>query len=508
MFRRTPSDRQSDMFTSYESHLGRSKREKLADPKAWHNLFHKHIVSQVDEARFADLFDATQGRPNAPVRILLGMIFLKEGYQWSDEELFEQCGYNLLVMRALGLVNLDEQVPAPSTYYLFKQQVFAYDIANGVDLVGQVYDELTQDQAHHFGVRADYIRMDSKLFGSNIANCCRLQLIVGCLRAFWKALEPDQRQRAVASDRRILDALLEKKPHQVVYSLKETEKAGKLQQLGLVLDRLVRRYRDSGGTGYEQITRIFREQYTVVSEQIVLKQPKDVAATSLQSPHDVDATYCVKPGQKVWGYRASVTETCNPDGLNLITDVQVAPATHSDPQFVVPAIEKTESVVGAVREASMDGSYHHPANQEYAANSQNKKTLHIAGMPGYASRFTYEYTDQGVAVVDTRTGERQIAAEYRPGKYRIIFEKRYCFTDARIKSYLQRKKVDEMPDEVRMRRNNVEATIYHLSCRLRKSKSRYRGLPANRLWAISRAVWVNLIRSRNHLSSPLLAPVC
>ena len=238
MFRRTPSDRQSDMFTSYESHLGRSKREKLADPKAWHNLFHKHIVSQVDEARFADLFDATQGRPNAPVRILLGMIFLKEGYQWSDEELFEQCGYNLLVMRALGLVNLDEQVPAPSTYYLFKQQVFAYDIANGVDLVGQVYDELTQDQAHHFGVRADYIRMDSKLFGSNIANCCRLQLIVGCLRAFWKALEPDQRQRAVASDRRILDALLEKKPHQVVYSLKETEKAGKLQQLGLVLDRM------------------------------------------------------------------------------------------------------------------------------------------------------------------------------------------------------------------------------------------------------------------------------
>jgi|TARA_B100001971_G_scaffold206644_1_gene225718 hypothetical protein len=495
------------MFASYESHLGRSKREKLSDPKTWHNLFHRHIVSQIDEARFAGLFDKTQGRPNAPVRILLGMIFLKEGYQWSDEELFEQCGYNLLVMRALGLVNLDEQVPAPSTYYLFKQQVFAYDVAQGVDLVGQIYDELTEGQAHHFGVRADYIRMDSKLFGSNIANCCRLQLIVGCLSAFWKALEPGQRMRTAVSDRRVLDALLEKKPHQVVYGLKEPQKATKLQELGMVLERLVRLYSDSGADGYEQVARVFHEHYTVVSKQIVLKPPKDVAATSLQSPHDPDAAYCCKPGQKVKGYKASITETCNPDGLNLITDVQVAPATQGDPGFVVPAIEKTESVVGVVKEVSMDGSYHHPKNQEYAADSQNKKKLHIAGMPGYASRFTYDYTDQGVAVTDTRTGEHRIAAEFKPGRYRVVFDKCYYFTDVRIQSYLLRKQVEEMPDEVRKRRNNVEATIYHISCCLKKSKSRYRGIHGNRLWATSRAVWVNLIRIRNFLASPQPVPV-
>ena len=232
-----------------------------------------------------------------------------------------------------------------------------------------------------------------------------------------------------------------------------------------------------------------------------------MAATSLQSPHDPDAAYCCKPGQKVKGYKASITETCNPDGLNLITDVQVAPATQGDPGFVVPAIEKTESIVGVVKEVSMDGSYHHPKNQEYAADSQNKKKLHIAGMPGYASRFTYDYTDQGVAVTDTRTGEHRIAAEFKPGRYRVVFDKCYYFTDVRIQSYLLRKQVEEMPDEVRKRRNNVEATIYHISCCLKKSKSRYRGIHGNRLWATSRAVWVNLIRIRNFLASPQPVPV-
>lgn len=500
MFRRTSANRQSDMFSGYESHLSQTKRAKLTDPKAWHNLFHTQIVSRIDESRFADLFDASQGRPNAPVRILLGMIFLKEGYQWSDEELFEQCGYNLLVMRALGLVNLDEQVPAPSTYYLFKQQVFAYDIAHGVDLVGQVYDELTEGQAHHFGVRADFIRMDSKLFGSNIANCCRLQLIVGCLRCFWKALEPNQQERASASDRAILDALLEKRPHQVVYGLQETEKAEKLQELGLLLERLIRLYSDSDSDGYDQISRVFREHYAIGSKQVVLKQPKEIATTSLQSPHDPDATYCCKPGQKVKGYKVNVTETCNPEGLNLVTDVQVTPATQGDPGFVVPAIEKTQSIAGEVKEASMDGSYHHPDNQEYAADSEHKKKLHISGMPGYASRFTFEYTDRGVVVTDTRTGESQVANEYKPGKYRVIFDKRYSFDQKRIESYLLRKQVEEMPDEVRKRRNNVEATIYHLSCCLRQNKTRYRRFQPNRLWATARAVWINLIRIRNHLT--------
>ena len=40
----------------------------------------------------------------------------------------EQCGFNILVMRALGLMNLSDEVPVASTYYLFKQSLYAYGL--------------------------------------------------------------------------------------------------------------------------------------------------------------------------------------------------------------------------------------------------------------------------------------------------------------------------------------------------------------------------------------------
>ena len=502
MYRPTSAS-QSDLLTNFELHLGASKREKLHDPNAWHNVFFKHLVSKIDEDRFAPLFHESRGRPNAPIRVLLGMIFLKDGFGWSDAELFDACDFNIAVMRALGLTNLDEEVPAPSTYYLLKQQLFEYEAKHGIDLIGQIHDELTQGQAKRFGVCADFIRMDSKLFGSNIANCCRLQLVVGCLRVFWKSLTPSQRERA-STDRDFLDTLLEKQPHHFVYRLKETEKASKLQELGSLISRLLDVYDASDSDRRGPLERVFGEQYSVVSKKIVLKQAKEVDGSSLQSPHDAEAAYSGKPGQKVKGYKANITETCNPKGLNLVTDVKVDKATKGDTSFVVSAIEKTESVAGEVKEASMDGAYHSPDNTKYAA--ENDKDLHYGGIQGYRPRFAYERTEDGIGVIDTKTGEIRKATEYKPGKYRVHFDKRYYFKDDAIRAYEQRKKIDDMPDEVRQRRNNVEATVYHFGCSLRLGKSRYRGLYKNQLWATCRAAWVNLTRIRNYLASSQLAP--
>lgn len=503
MYRRTSAS-QSDLLTNFELHLGASKREKLHDPNAWHNVFFEHLVSKIDEDRFAPLFHESRGRPNAPIRVLLGMIFLKDGFGWSDAELFDACDFNIVVMRALGLTNLDEEVPAPSTYYLLKQQLFEYETEHGIDLVGQTYDELTQGQATRFGVCADFIRMDSKLFGSNIANCCRLQLVVGYLRSFWKSLTQSQRERASCLDRDLLDTLLKKQPHHFVYRLKETEKTTKLQELGVLISRLLDVYDASDSDRRGPLERVFGEQYNVVSKKILLKPSKEVDASSLQSVHDDDAAFSNKPGQKVKGYKANITETCNPEGLNLVTEVKVDKATKSDTSFVVSAIEKTESVIGEVKEASMDGAYHSPDNTKYA--TKNGKEFHYGGIQGFRSRFTYQHTQEGVEVTDTKTGEIRKATEYKPGRYRVTFEKRHYFQDDAIRAYEQRKKIDEMPIEVRQRRNNVEATVYHFGCLLRLRKSRYRGLYKNQLWATCRAAWVNLTRIRNYLETSQLAP--
>jgi len=501
MYRQTAPS-QADVLSNFESYLSAGKRETLHDRSAWHNVFFTHLVSRINEDRFAPLFDDTRGRPNASIRMLVGMIFLKEGRNWSDAELFEQCKFNILVLRALGLSNLDEEVPAASTYYLFRQQLFEYESQHGEDLIGQTFKEVTRDQANQFGVNADYTRMDSKLFGSNIANCCRLQLVVGCLRVFWKSLSRDQRQRASDPDRAVLDELLDKKPHHVVYGLKEAEKATRLQEFGGLISRLLDVYSESDSDHLGSIERVFREQYNVVEKKIVVKEPKKVASSSLQSPHDPDATFRKKQGRKTKGYTANVTETCNPQGLNLITDIQIAEANKSDTEFVVTAIENTEAVVGEVQEVSMDGAYNSPDNTTYAAN--NGKTFHFGGMQGTEPRFAYEPTDDGIVVTDTKTGETQVAEKTRSGKsYRASFDKPHYFREEQVQNFQRRKQIQEMPYEVRCRRNNVEATVFHLSHLLRQGNTRYRGAPRNRLWGICRAAWVNLVRIGNNMATQL-----
>ncbi|NEX19199.1 hypothetical protein G3480_02535 [Thiorhodococcus mannitoliphagus] len=90
-------------------------QEKLNDPTAWQNVFLDQVVKHVPaEERFAELCDDATGRPNAPLRLLLGMLILKKDFGWSDEELFEAVHFNLLVRRALGLPNLTDEVPVES----------------------------------------------------------------------------------------------------------------------------------------------------------------------------------------------------------------------------------------------------------------------------------------------------------------------------------------------------------------------------------------------------------
>ncbi len=88
MFRASPDSSQIDLFSNIEQFLRGRDQEKLNDPNAWHNVFLDQVVKRVSEERFAELFDEATGRPNAPLRVLVGMLILKEGFGWSDEELF------------------------------------------------------------------------------------------------------------------------------------------------------------------------------------------------------------------------------------------------------------------------------------------------------------------------------------------------------------------------------------------------------------------------------------
>ena len=59
MFRRTPANRQSDIFSGYESHLSQSKREKLTDPKVNETLKSRWFEGYMGRLSESSGLDAT-----------------------------------------------------------------------------------------------------------------------------------------------------------------------------------------------------------------------------------------------------------------------------------------------------------------------------------------------------------------------------------------------------------------------------------------------------------------
>lgn len=56
----------------------------------------------MDEEPFSVLYADLPSRPNVPVNVLVGLEYLKAGFGWSDEEMYEAFLYNLQVRYALG----------------------------------------------------------------------------------------------------------------------------------------------------------------------------------------------------------------------------------------------------------------------------------------------------------------------------------------------------------------------------------------------------------------------
>jgi len=497
MFRASPASSQIDLFSNIEQFLRECDQEKLNEANAWHNVFLDQVTQRIPEERFAGLFDDATGRPNASIRLLVAMLILKEGFGWSDEELFEAIHFNLLVRRALGLLNLTDEVPVESTYYLFKQRLYRDQLETGDNLLQEVFQALTRDQAKRLGVVGEKLRMDSTLLGSNLAACTRLQLIIGCLQVFWKSLTREQKAGLSEADRTRLDHLCAKRPSQLIYRLEETTKQAWLEEFGQLLLRLRQTYDTQSSPRYALIERLLLEQYQLADTgeepRVTLKPAPEISADSLQSPHDEDAAYRKKQDETVRGYSVNLTETCQ-DALNLIVDVHVEPATAADNGYLQDAVETSEQVLETtVHELSADGAYYSEANETYA--QEQDKAIHYTGFPGKPGRYDYVRSDDGVIVIERQMGERQLAEEYKPGRYRFRVDGTWRYiTDKEIDAAACRRRTEHLPRELFNRRCNVEASIFQLCYHTRKKKLKYRGQRAVQLWAVCRAAWINMKR--------------
>lgn len=370
MFKKTAPNPQLDMFAAPVMQLGSRASKKYSDPQAWHNQFYSLVTTKIDEEIFKPLFPdgKKSGRPNASIRVLVGMSILKEGYGCSDEDLFEKCEFDLLTRKALGVELLTDATPSIDTYYLFRRRICEYEQKHGVDLMQKCFEQVAGEQVRMLKISGKCVRMDSKLIGSNIACQSRYELIHTTLVKFIKAngfsnLSSEQQGMA--------KSYLDEDSSKTVYRSDTDTLQSRLSQIGGFIMEILAVYPDTASV-YGLLNRLFDDQYVIEDGKAVLRDKKAVKAGSLQNPNDPDASFRNKHGQKVKGYVTNITETVEDDKPSIITSVQVETAVFADCHFLQDAVANSERVTESVIESLYaDGAYQSPENREFAESHDN-----------------------------------------------------------------------------------------------------------------------------------------
>jgi hypothetical protein len=498
MFRKT-KDSQLNIFSSPSSLLSGKSQKMYENNNSWHNKFREQVTSRIDESLFKPLFSSTNGTPNSSIKVMISMMILKEAEGLSDQKLFENCRFNMLTRSAIGLFNADDAVPADSTYYLFRKKIVDYANKGNANLLETVFAQITKDQATEFEVSGKSVRMDSKLLGSNIAYLTRYELVHETLRLFFKDVKKIGKIDAATT--LILEELLRFEGNKIVYMYSGDEVKTRLNQLGLLINKILPLFSAASSTHYNTLKRVFDEQFKLTQDKVVVARNNDeISSKSVQSPHDTDCTYRNKDGNKVKGYSVNVTESCDEQGkLNLIGNVDVRTSNTSDVAFLQDDINKIGDVFTDKAEVvHADGAYHSVENQAFC--KQEKIDLHLHAIQGAKGRFKLELLDtETLSVFDLKTNQyidsNKIIDRKEKVKWRIRLAKGYrYFTQKDIDTYLIRKKIAETPIEILQKRNNVEATIFQLAYHYSNAKSRYRKLIKHQMWANARCLWVNFVR--------------
>ena len=288
------------------------------------------------------MYCADNGRPNRAVQTVLGVHLLKEMFNLTDGEALEQLEFNLLWHHALRL-DIEETHLPQKTLHNFRVRLMQHD---GGWLA---FQETTDRIIQALGMRTGKQRLDSTHIMSNIATLTRLGLFCETMRLFLRALRWEHPELRPVVPEGLLGRYLKEEDEATHYEDAHTgEGRRRLSVCARDLYRLVDRFRGTTAGQLEEyrlLERLLREQCHVGKHRdgrpgdddddageckvpVALKDPKQVSADSLQSPHDPDVTYS---GHKGKGYEVQVAETCHEENATqLITHVEVTPSSGSD----------------------------------------------------------------------------------------------------------------------------------------------------------------------------------
>jgi hypothetical protein len=344
MFRKR--DAQGSLFES-SLLMPAAKAERLR--ASWAETFRTRVLPLIDEEEFAPLYCEDNGRPNRPVKTVLGVLLLKDMFNLTDQETLEQLEFSLLWHHALCLTPEEAHLPQ-KTLHNFRARLMAYDH-------GPVMFKSITDQAlGAMGMNVSRQRLDSTHVVSNIAVLTRLGLFCETIRLFLKRLKAEHPRLHGRVSPSVVARYVKPEGGDTAYQdARASDGQRRLSVCARDLYRLCELFKGTAAEAMESyglLKRLLEEQCDVVRKKqrpsrddddageggvpVIVKDPKDISSDSLQSPHDPDATYNSRKGK---GYEIQVAETCHQDNaVQMITHVEVTDACGSDAQATLPVL--------------------------------------------------------------------------------------------------------------------------------------------------------------------------
>jgi len=337
-------------------------RKKFQD--SWAEVFRNEALPLIPEHEFAHLYDLDNGRPNFPVALLVALSIIKELLGLTDAGLLHAFHFDLLVLHALGL-EVGQLSLAPRTLYYFRDRVA------GDPALLATFRVMTREILARLELRTEVQRLDSTQISSNMAHLSRLGLFVRTLESFLEKARKVLPEAVAVLPTAIRERYLDRAGYFADATGADSRR--RLEQTAADLAVLVEHFEPYEPIrtleGYGLLRRLFDEQCRVeVAEGdkiVVLKDPSEIASTSLQSHSDPDATYS---GHKGKGYHVQLAETTHEDNpVEIITYVEVEGAHEDDHAALIPYIEQTQADGIGPEQVLADTNYNSGSNLLEAA---------------------------------------------------------------------------------------------------------------------------------------------
>jgi hypothetical protein len=509
MFKKNLEHLQCGLF-GLQNSLPEASRKCLYQSEEYH--FYRIMFCTIKETLFAHLYSDKKSRPNAPINAMVAALILMNRYCWTYEELFKNIRFNILTRIALGIDNLDEMPFCPATLFNFQNRFNDYFVRTGINLLEQVFDQLTDKQLKTLKLKTTIQRTDSFMAASNIRNYSRLQLLIELIIRLYRILSDEDKQRFQEQ----FAPYVKKTSGQYIYSLKASDVPHELQKIAQlylwIYQRVRPSYRDRDIM--QTFERVLREHFTVEDQTIQVKSPAQLKSDSVQSPDDLDATYRDKNGKTSKGQSITIAETAHPDNpINLLNDIAVEPNNKDESKILSKRIDEIKRKTPDIDELHFDGAFGSSDNDvKFQRHGITAIQTGIRGPTPAVDMEIEQLSENQYAVscphqkVTSTPTRKRFKAQFDVSVCKACPLQSECASLARKKhrvyyfareDYLRKKRVksiNTIAPERRTLRNNVEATINEFVCKMPKGKVKVRGAFKTAVFAYTVGISVNFGR--------------